>query len=163
VTGPPPPAGVERTLLGIESRVLEEVWISSGRFACGWVLVVVTMSTALSWFAETSLVSVGVPAVATTLLVGAASASAAALVARRFAWCCAAAYCCGLASVVGTGAVWWLRTGGPDAPLGWLIVADVAVVALTVAWLSVIVIPLERSQPDMRAASRRADGVSSSP
>ncbi|MGD9517797.1 hypothetical protein [Mycolicibacterium sp.] len=55
-----------------------------------------------------------------------------------------------MASVLGIGAFWWVRTGRPDAPLTWLILADIAVVLLTAHWLTVIVTPIERSQPDMR-------------
>ena len=50
----------------------------------------------------------------------------------------------------GIGAFWWVRTGRPDAPLTWLLLADIAVVVLTALWLAVIVTPIERSQPDMR-------------
>ncbi|WP_051660179.1 hypothetical protein [Mycolicibacterium aromaticivorans] len=92
-----------------------------------------------------------VPAISTSALAIAAGTSALALSVRRFRWCCAAAYTCGLSTAIGTGALWWVRTGRPEAPMAWLIIADVAVGLLTACWLSVIVKPIELSQPQMRA------------
>lgn len=101
--------------------------------------------------------------VTATSLVAASALSALALALQRFAWSCAAAYGCGLSSAIGIGAFWWLRTGRSGAPLGWLVVADVAVVAMTVGWVAVVVTPLGRSQPDMRTAASRGDEITSSP
>lgn len=115
---------IERMLRDIEHLVMEEMWLGRTR----------------------SIVAT----VAVTTLPMASAASGFALVRHRYRWCCAAAYCTALASVVGTGVFWWLRTGQSGAPLMLLTLADVAVVTLTIFWMTVIVTPVDRSQPDMR-------------
>lgn len=142
---------IERMRHDIEVLVMEEVWLGRRRSATAWVLVAALSSTTLVWRAE---VTGNVVTVAVSTLLVASTASVLALVRRRYRWCCAAAYCTGLASVFGTGAFWWLRTGHFGSPLLWLTLADVAVVVLTGFWLMVIVTPIDRSQPDMRTTSR---------
>lgn len=138
---------VERMLDDIEHRVLEEVWLGRGRAVTGWALVGSLFATVTLWRFD----AMGhVPTVAAVMLSIASGLSGLALARRRYRWCCVAAYSCGLASVFGIGAFWWVRTGRPDAPLTWLLLADIAVVVLTALWLAVIVTPIERSQPDMR-------------
>lgn len=138
---------VDRILDDIEHRVLEEVWLGRRPSANGWTLVGTLIATVMLWRIDATG---HVPTVAAAMLTLAAGLSGLALARRRYRWCCVAAYSCGLASVLGIGAFWWVRTGRPDAPLTWLILADIAVVLLTAHWLTVIVTPIERSQPDMR-------------
>lgn len=138
---------VERMLDDIEHRVLEEVWLGRRRSVTGWALVGSVFATVMLWRIDAAG---HVPTVATVILSTAASASGLALARRRYRWCCVAAYSCGLASVFGIGAFWWVRTGRPNAPLTWLMLADIAILVLTALWLAVIVTPIERSQPDMR-------------
>jgi hypothetical protein len=140
---------LERALHDIERRVLEEVWLSRRHVVTGVALVVTLVMTAAEFLRVG--VAHAAPVVAAAALVVAATVSGMALLRRRYRWCCAAAYCCGLAGVVGIGVFWWLNTGRCGVALSWLVVADLTVVALTVQWLTVIVTPLERSQPDMRA------------
>lgn len=119
------------------------------------VLGPVAAVSAFAWWVDlfahrATGVSLGVPTVAFVVLVLAAVSSMVALAVRRFRWTCAAAYCCALGTVVGTGALWWVRTGPADSAVGWLVAADLATLILGVAWLSLIIRPVERSQPDMR-------------
>jgi len=79
--------------------------------------------------------------------------SALALWRRRYGWCCAAAYCGAVTTVIGMGSFWWVRTGHVGIGIAWLLVADVAVIMMTGGWLTVIITPVERSQPQMRARS----------
>ncbi|WP_142270954.1 hypothetical protein [Mycobacterium sp. AT1] len=141
---------VERMLDDIEHHVLEEVWLGRRRSVIGWALVGSLFATVMLWRID---VAGYVPTAAVVMLSTASILSGLALAVRRYRWCCVAAYSCGLASVVGIGAFWWVRTGRPDTPLTWLIIADIAVVTLTVHWLAVIVTPIERSQPDIRFAN----------
>lgn len=139
---------VEHMLQAIETHVLDEVWLGRSRSAVGGALVVMLCATAVAWRTN---VAGHVPTVAAVMLLLASGVSGLALARRRYRWCCAAAYGCGLASVFGIGAFWWLRTGPPGAPLTWLMLADLAVVALTILWITVITTPIERSQPEMRS------------
>lgn len=154
MAGRQPVSSIEDTLRTIEGRVLEEVWIGSGRFAtAGGSAVMLALASVLWWrggHADPVHPSSGVPTVSAALFVVGAVVSGATLVRRRYRWCCAAAYCSALATVAGVGAFWWLRTGRHGAGLVWLVLADVAATALAVCWLTVIVTPIERSQPDMR-------------
>lgn len=147
----------QRTLQRIESRVLEEVLIGRAWCAAGVALAVALAGMASAWWLE----STGhqsphdanrVPTIAVLALVGASAVSARALRLRRYRWCCAAAYCCGLAAVIGIGTFWWVRTGSTQMGLSLLVPADLVTVTLTLGWLAVIVTPIERSQPDMREA-----------
>ncbi len=147
---------IRHELAGIERRVLDEVWIGRPRWAGYGVLAILVFVSATAWCIDVVGEVSGpgsnrVPVIGTVALLGAAGASAFALTVRRFRECCAAAYACGLATLIGAGALWWLRTGRPDAPAGWLVIADTAAVLLTFGWLSVVVKPIEHSQPQMRA------------
>jgi hypothetical protein len=149
-------ASLEEDLAGIESRVLAEMWIGARRSAAYGLTSVILVLAALMWWHDVaSYVAVRgsnrVPLVGLVALMIAATMSAWALWSRRFRACCVAACTCGLATVVGVGGFWWLHTGRPAAPSSWLLVADVAVAILTIGWLSVVLTPLERSQPQMRA------------
>ncbi|PRI15681.1 hypothetical protein B2J96_09510 [Mycobacterium shigaense] len=145
-------------LQAIENQVLDEVSISRLRRA-----VVAALATALAaaasvwWLEETGkalpYAANRVPAAAAVALLGSAVISAAAVRLSRYRWCCAAAHGCGLAAVIGIGAFWWVRTGPTGIGLSWLVFADLTAVALTVGWLAIILTPIERSQPDMRARS----------
>ncbi|MEE3062899.1 MAG: hypothetical protein VYA67_02905 [Actinomycetota bacterium] len=144
----------EHTFRSIESRVLDQVWVSRVWRAAGVSVTAVSTIAALVWWhgahVKSSGAADGVATVPVALLVAASVLSALALWLRRYRWCCAAAYCCGLGAVTGIGAFWWVRTGPTRIGISWLVLADLAVVTLTVGWLAVIVTPLERSQPDMR-------------
>ena len=155
MTGRPYAATLEHTLRIIEHRVLEEVWIGRLQRAAGSAFTVALAGTAAVWWLDVSGRSaphggnrVATVTVAVFMVASAVSGSALAL--RRYRWCCAAAYCCGLTAVIGIGAFWWLRTGRTGIELTWVVLADLAAMALTLGWLAVIVTPIERSQPDMR-------------
>ncbi|ORA28874.1 hypothetical protein BST13_27750 [Mycobacterium aquaticum] len=143
------------TLRTIEGRVLDEVWMGRWRFAAGVLAVLVLVVGAVTWWflADTGAAH-SVPMVGLVMFALAAVASAAALLRRRYRWCCAAAYFSGLATVVGVGALWWLRTGHHATGLAWLVAADLAVMALAGHWLTLVFTPIERSQPDMRTGGR---------
>lgn len=146
---------LERMLRAIENHVLEEVWIGRLRRTAGVAVTLAVVGTAAVWWldalgGDSPHVGKGVVTVTGAVLLLASTVSGLALALRRYRWCCAAAYCCGLAAVIGLGAFWWLRTGRTGIGLSWLVLADVAAVTLTVGWLVVIVTPIERSQPDMR-------------
>jgi hypothetical protein len=145
----------QRTLQKLETRVLEEIWIGRVWRAVGGALAVALAGTALAWWLE----AMGhesphganrVPAVTVVLAVVTSVVSAVALRLRRYRWCCAAAYSCALAAMIGIGAFWWVRTGHAGIGLSWLMLADLAAVTLTLGWIAMIVTPVERSQPDMR-------------
>ncbi len=153
---------VERTLADIEDRVLEEVWIGQRRAVVHSVLTLLLMvMTAVWWIDAVSEVSAHVPnrvpTVTAIVLTLASAASGLALGLRRFRGCCAATYTCGLGAVIGIGAFWWLRPGRPGATLTWLMIADLATVLLTAGWLSVVITPIERSQPEMRRSGVRRE------
>lgn len=159
------PAGhsIECTLARIENHVLEDVWLGHRRFVGYGVLTLFQTVAVVMWgraalFDAPANGGSGVLAIALCMLAVASVCSGLALALRRFRWCCAAAYSCGLAGAIGVGAFWWVHTGRPGAGLTWLILADIAVVALTIGWLAVVAAPIERSQPDMRTSSdaRRA-------
>ena len=99
---------LERTLAHIENQVLEEVWIPPRRIAVFSLLMVLQLVCALTWFGEEGGdMATRVPLIAVSAQAAAAAISALALTVRRFRWCCAAAYCCGLAAVIGVA-----RSGG---------------------------------------------------
>ncbi|OBC08452.1 hypothetical protein A5784_07330 [Mycobacterium sp. 852013-50091_SCH5140682] len=143
------------TLRTIEGRVLDEVWMGRSRFAGGVAAVLVLAVSAVTWWClgDTGAAQ-GVPAVSLVMFALAGAASSVALARRRYRWCCAAAYFSGLATVIGVGALWWLRTGHHGTGLAWLVAADLAVAALTGHWLTLVFTPIERSQPDMRTRGR---------
>jgi len=145
----------QRTLQKIENQVLEEVSITRAWRAIGTALAIALAVLASAWWLGVAgQVSPQppnlVPTVAVVALGGASAVSTLALRLRRYRWCCAAAYCCGLAAVIGIGAFWWVRTGQTGIGLLWLVFGDLVTVTLTLGWLAVIVTPIERSQPDMR-------------
>lgn len=142
---------LQATLAGIERRVLGEVWIGARRGAALVSLTVVVLVASVTWcYDSVTLGSGHVPVVGLVALIIATGVSVLALARRRFHVCCAAAYTCGLAAVIGIGALWWLRTGQPGVPQVWVIIADMAAVLLTLGWLSVVMTPIELSQPQMR-------------
>ncbi|CAN3127923.1 hypothetical protein ACNUDN_08405 [Mycobacterium sp. smrl_JER01] len=146
---------VDSTLRSIERRVLGEVWIGSPRAGAGSALAVTLGIVALASATYAYRLGHAAALIADSLFLAAALISLAALTFRRFIWCCAAAYLCGIATVTGVGAFWWYRTAEVDsAPvstaLGCLLAA-----ALTLGWLSVLLTPVQRSQPDMRQRHRR--------
>ncbi|WP_142391467.1 hypothetical protein [Mycobacterium sp. ENV421] len=132
------------------------MWIERRRWPGYAALTILLLASTAAWCIDVigevrAPGSYRVPLIGAVALAVAAGASAFALKVRRFRECCVAAYACGLAAVIGIGALWWVRTGGPDAPMALLVVADLAAVMLTVGWLSVVVKPIEQSQPQMRA------------
>ncbi|WP_158021340.1 hypothetical protein [Mycolicibacterium chubuense] len=158
----PRSGSVAEMLADIESRVLEDMWIGRGRRLIVVALTaLLPVSVALWWTGNRSAPSVHdadrVSIVATVVLTLPVITSAAALIVRRFRYCCAAAYTGGVSAVIGIGAFWWHRTGQAQATPLWLSVADVSVVLLTLGWLSVVATPIERSQPEMRASNAADD------
>jgi len=144
-----------RTLQTIETQVLEEVSISRACRTIGSALAIGLAGLASIWWLDAAghaspQPAKVVPTVAVAALGGASAVSTLALRLQRYRWCCAAAYCCGLAAVIGIGAFWWVRTGQTGIGLLWLVFGDLITVTLTLGWLAVIVTPIERSQPDMR-------------
>ncbi|CRZ13408.1 hypothetical protein [Mycolicibacterium neworleansense] len=156
-------ATVESELRAIERRVFEDVWISTAR-----ARVVAALATGLAATAVVLQATGEVPAgatrnghwislVATALFTLAASVSAFALVRRRFRWCCLATCASALASVDGAGAFWWHHTAHTAS---WVpaAVGTLSAAALTATWLGICLVPLDSSQPDMRAAPAGAGG-----
>ncbi|MCF6388014.1 hypothetical protein L2K20_13615 [Mycobacterium sp. MBM] len=90
--------------------------------------------------------------VACALFATAALISLVALRFRRFTWSCAAVYTGGVATVADLGAFWWYRTAHVDAMPLTTLLGSIVSAALTVGWLTVVMAPLGRSQPDMRSA-----------
>lgn len=150
------PEPVERMLAHIERRVLQDVWVDRVRMVAVGVLAPVLAVTALAWWLDLLLhrppgLSLIVPTVVLVVLTLAAASSLIARFTRRFRWCCAAAYLCGLGTVVGLGGFWWVRTGAAGPTLSWLVAAaDLAVLGLAVAWLTLLAAPVQRTHPDMR-------------
>lgn len=144
------------TLRTIEAQVLDDVWIGPRRAVAGAFVASILVGTAGAWcwFGDIP-VAHGIPVLGLVLFAVAGVVSGIALARRRYRWCCVAAYSCGLATVIGVGVLWWLRTGHHAAGLGWLAAADLAAVTLAGIWLTVVVTPIERSQPDMRTRGDR--------
>ena len=150
------PEPVERMLRNLERRVLDDVWLDRLRSTAIGVLAPVLAVTATVWWIDLFVdppagMSLIVPTVVLIILALAAGTSLIARATRRFRWCCAAAYLCGLGTVVGLGGFWWVRTGATGPTLSWLVgAADVAVLCLAVAWLTLLAAPVQRTHPDMR-------------
>nr|WP_325503319.1 hypothetical protein [Mycobacterium sp.] len=152
---------IEAVLRKIGRRVLEDVW-KSGRARAFAVMAMATLVgvTIVGWLglaaeATTSWLS----CIAITLFGLTALVSSVAVCRLRFRWCCAAAYVSAIAAVAGLGMVWWHRTAPPGSssgPSAWMVIGVLTAAILNLAWLSVILTPSERSQPDMRAASASA-------
>ncbi|MDR3661070.1 MAG: hypothetical protein P4L86_11885 [Mycobacterium sp.] len=139
---------LEHTLSAIQRRVFDEVWIGSARHrATAAALVVLGLAGGICWF-ETGR---WVPKVVAVLFALAATASAVALWRKRFRGCCAALFLSGKATAAGFGAVWWCQTSPARVAVWWPLAGFAAAAILTACWLGVVLAPLERSQPDMRA------------
>ena len=153
---------IESVLRQIGRRVLDDVWMS-GRARAFTLGAVATLGggalngwldTAAKATAQTQTVWISQAAIGLFVLTAALSSAAVGL--RRFRWCCAAAYLGGIATVTGLGMVWWHQTapsGRSAGPSAWMVIGVLACATLTVIWLSVILTPLERSQPDIRCAA----------
>lgn len=150
-------AYIENTLRGIERRVLQEIKIARvWRITATVAASVLAVAAVARWWSAGAAHPVahgggGVLPATTVVLLLAALISAVALRKRRFRWCCAAVFISWLGSVTGVAGLWWHRTAPAPDPLLWTLLATIAVVVLTVTWLVVVLTPLERSQPDMRA------------
>lgn len=151
---------LESTLKRIEHRVLEEVHLASWQRRAGLTAAsVLSVTVLVTWVA--GLGGNWLPLITSTLGAGAAVCSFVSLRRRRFKWCLAAAYLSGLSTVTGIGAFWWARTSGA---VGALVASTgfawVAAAVLTAVWVSVVITPVGRSQPDMRRpAPERKWGV----
>lgn len=100
--------GHQRMLRTIENRVLEDVSIRRAWRVAGVALATALAAMASVWWLEamgqaSQHGASRVPTVAVVAFGGASVVSALALRLRRYRWCCAAAYCCGLAAVIGIG------------------------------------------------------------
>ncbi len=142
---------IEATLRSIEDRVLGEVWLGRARCVGGRVLAAALVATALMGAVGAHAHSHTVALTAHILGVAGALISLAALHLQRFAWGCVAMYVCGVATVAGIGAFWWYRTGHVNPMPLTTAMGSMLSAALTVGWLSVLMTPIHRSQPDMRA------------
>lgn len=142
--------GHAAVLRAIERRVLREVWVGRRRRLAGVALVALLAAAPVLQWAQShrglSLVS-GAASVAFTF---AALVSALALWRRQFTLCCAAAYISALATVIGLGDFWWHRTGQPSQTLAAPVLGSLAAAGLVAVWLSVVLAPVGRSQPDIR-------------
>lgn len=142
---------IEATLRSIENRVMGEVWLGPARRRAGRVFAAALGVAAVISVIEAHQRSHGIALTAGVLFLSGAFISLAALRVQRFGWACAAVYVCGVATVAGVGAFWWYRTGQVDSmPLITLFGSIVSAV-LTVGWLTVLMTPIQRSQPDMRS------------
>lgn len=140
-------AAVLRT---IEQRVVDEIWLSSGLRVLGALLTAALGVTAVTGALSAHDGGYRLALTAHGIGVLAAVSSVAGLVLRRFTWACVATYLCALAAVTTVGAFWWYRTGTHHMP--WpTIVAGVLAALLSLGWLRLVLAPIERSQPDMRA------------
>ncbi|MBX7433189.1 hypothetical protein JDV09_13875 [Mycobacterium sp. Y57] len=142
---------IEATMRAVEKRVLEDLWVGPVRRRAGRVLATVLGVTAALCLTAAYRHGHTVAVVAHTLLLLSSVTSLVGLWVRRFRWCCAAGYVSAVATVAGLGAFWWYRTGHVDAfPLPTAL-AGVLAAVLTALWISVLLTPVERSHPDLRA------------
>lgn len=154
---------MERTLQTIERRVLEDMWIGASARRTVAAAVAVLCVVAIAVWRHTRLLgneSVPndvVPKVAAAAFFLAAATSLLALCRKRFRWCCAAAVLTGKSAATGFGALWWYHTVPNPEPSWWTLLGCVGATSMVVAWLSVILTPLNLSQPDMRARVVAAD------
>lgn len=142
---------IEGTLRSIEDRVMGEVWLGAARRRGGRVLATALAATASAGVLDAYGHSHSVAFIAAALLGLGALISLVALQLQRFGWGCAAVYVCGVATVAGGGAFWWYRTGHVDSLPIVTLFGSVVSAALTVGWLTVLMTPIHRSQPDMRS------------
>jgi hypothetical protein len=155
-----PEDDVVQALRSIERRVLEDVHIG-GIVRCTVVVaaLVLTVSAVRGGLfglqsAAGGLHADWLPVVATSAFVLACAGSVCALTRKRFRWSCCALYLAALAVVTGLAAVWSQQTG-PGELSWWAPLGVLAGTGLALAWSNVVAIPLDRSQPDMRAAIDR--------
>lgn len=148
-------AHMKSMLRRIGRRVFDDVRMTRRtRIFAGTAVAALTAAAATGWVAGVH--SGWISRVAITLYLLTCAISSVALYRRRFRWCCASTYVGAVSTVAGLGVVWWHQTAPPAlsaGPAAWMVVGFVACATLTVTWLSVILTPLERSQPDMRLAS----------
>ncbi|MFO7163941.1 MAG: hypothetical protein DIU75_011385 [Mycolicibacterium hassiacum] len=152
-----PDSYVEDTLRSIEQRVLQEIRIAAPhRITAMAAAATLAVAAAGRWWSAGGLHPVahgaaGVLPVTTGLLLLAVVISALALRAQRFRWCCAAVFSSWLGSVAAVAGLWWHRTTPAPDPMIWTLICAIAVGVLTLTWLLVVLTPIERSHPDMRA------------
>lgn len=140
---------MEQTLCAIERRVVHDVWIAPAARLTGAALTTVLCGAAVVGARTAFGAEYRVAFVAHLIALVAVVSSLGGLVFRRFAWVCIAAYGSSLAAVGTIGAFWWYRTG--TVPVPWpTSVCGVAVIPLAIGWVTLLAVPLERSQPDMR-------------
>jgi hypothetical protein len=155
-----PEDDVVQALRSIECRVLEDVYI--GRILrCAVVAAVLLLAVSAFLGGRFSVQSARdglngewLSVVAASVFVLACGGSICALIRKRFRWSCFALYFAALAVVTGLAAVWSQQTG-PGELSWWAPLGVLAGTALALAWSNVVAIPLDRSQPDMRAAIDR--------
>lgn len=146
-------SSVEETLRAIEHRVVNDVWIGRVKRTAGAALTAVLGITSVTGLVLAEHAGHRVALAAHVLSIIASLSSVAGLRIRRFAWSCAAAQLCAVATVIAIGAFWWYRTGTAGVPWSTTL-ACAAAGLLTVGWISVLITPMELSQPDMRAYAR---------
>lgn len=143
---------LEAMLASIRDHVLEDVWIGGARRSVAAVLACGLAATALFGIGAAYRDGQWVAVVSDVLFISLSAFTLIALYRTRFKWCCAAAYSGGLATVAGAGGYWWHHTAHIGSPLP-AALSTIAAAALTAHWLSIVVTPVDRSQPDMRAAA----------
>lgn len=142
---------VEHALRAVERHVLEEVWLGTVQRATATAATTALGAAVLGhWLCALRPHGGSFLQPATVTFLVACVAALQALYVRRFRWCCVAMITSGLATVAGAGTYWWYQTAPVPTPSVWIAVSAAAAAVLTVAWLGVVLTPLEKSQPDMR-------------
>jgi hypothetical protein len=141
-------------LLSIQQHVLHDVWIPGPQTVAAAVVACGLGAGAATGVAHAFRNEHWLGIVGNLLFLALAATTLFGLHRRRFNWCCAAAIFGGISTVAGVGAIWWHRTAHIETGLAQVALCAVAAALLTAHWVSVIVSPLERSQPDMRMAAR---------
>jgi hypothetical protein len=150
---------IDAMLRRIWQRVLEDVWMTRRVQVITLLVIAIMVCAAATGWADvdagpTARIPICLVAIAMSLLTAAVSTLA--VLIRRFRWCCAAAYAGGLSTVTGVGVVWWHQSAPPTqthGPVAWMVIGVLCSAWLTATWLTVIVTPLGRSQPDIRRAA----------
>ncbi|WP_422742819.1 hypothetical protein ACN27E_15690 [Mycobacterium sp. WMMD1722] len=152
-------ASLDETLRAIERRVFGDMWIGKTRRFAGTVCAAALIAVSVAGVVGAAHEGHRVALAAYVMGMVASLSSLAGLGIRRFGWICAATYACALATVTSLGAFWWYRTG--DAGVPWPATFSWPIAGLLSAgWISVVVTPVERSQPDMRTHRLSGDRTS---
>lgn len=156
----------------IERQVFEDVWIGRRRTRLTGVTVAILVAAATAgWSDVHTRAADGTPgiaicSVALVLFTATAALTSIALMHSTFRRCTVAAYGGGLGTVVGLGVLWWHQTtpyASCPGPGPWMVAGFLSSAALTLLWLTAILTPLERSQPDLRLSPESRAAARPSP